>query len=211
MTKRVRVVTIHLARAFSVREQLRFDQRSFLIDPVSDFMFCPRCSQEQVNSDQRFCSRCGFPLGDVVEALSNEGYVDRNTAENLNGLRLRVMIGAGVMALSLAFFIVSLVLGTPEPSYVVQLNLLVTLIVFLLGLSWIGYSLWKGFSLADRSMHSFRSINQGDLAGGVTSQLDEPIQKSLRESYVAPASVDNTRDLTGSVTDGTTKLLERER
>jgi ABC-type multidrug transport system fused ATPase/permease subunit len=31
-------------------------------------MFCPKCSQQQVSDQARFCSRCGFQLG-VVKAL----------------------------------------------------------------------------------------------------------------------------------------------
>jgi hypothetical protein len=174
-------------------------------------MFCPRCSQEQVSSEQRFCSRCGFPLADVSEALSNEGYVDRNTAERLNGLRLRVIIGAGVMALSLVFFVVSLVLGTPEPSYVIQLNLLVTIIVFLLGLLWIGYSLWQGPRTASRRPGESTSTNLDQLADPVTAQLPQGVPPALPESYAAPPAVGRARDLAGSVTDNTTKLLDPDR
>jgi hypothetical protein len=174
-------------------------------------MFCPRCSQEQLSSEQRFCSRCGFPLEDVLEALSNEGYVDRNTGERLNGLRLRVSIGAAVLTLSLVFLIVSLVLGTPEPSFVIQLNLLVTIIVFLLGLSWIGYSLWQGAGTESRRPREARSTKVDHLADPVTAQLDEGVRPALPESYAAPSGVGRARDLAGSVTDSTTKLLDRDR
>jgi uncharacterized protein (DUF983 family) len=32
-------------------------------------MFCPKCGQEQVSESVRFCSRCGFELNPVEEAL----------------------------------------------------------------------------------------------------------------------------------------------
>lgn len=174
-------------------------------------MFCPRCSQEQIISEQHFCSRCGFPLEDVVEALSNDGYVDRNPAKRLNGLRLRVTLGAVVMTLSLVFFIVSLVLGTPEPNYVVQLNLLVTIIVFLLGLSWIGYSLWQGVGTGSHRPRDAKSTNVHPLADPVTAQLQEGAPPALPDSYAAPPGVGRARDLAGSVIDSTTKLLDRDR
>ncbi|HVF54973.1 MAG TPA: zinc ribbon domain-containing protein [Pyrinomonadaceae bacterium] len=31
-------------------------------------MFCPKCSQQQISEEVRFCSRCGFQLG-IVKAL----------------------------------------------------------------------------------------------------------------------------------------------
>jgi predicted amidophosphoribosyltransferase len=37
-------------------------------------MFCPRCSQEQVSEETKFCSRCGFPLGLVSEILTTADF-----------------------------------------------------------------------------------------------------------------------------------------
>jgi len=36
-------------------------------------MFCPKCGQEQVSDNTRYCSRCGFQLGIVSELLSFGG------------------------------------------------------------------------------------------------------------------------------------------
>src|SRR5215210_6531981 len=36
-------------------------------------MYCPQCGQQQVTSEMRFCSRCGFPLGGVSELLASGG------------------------------------------------------------------------------------------------------------------------------------------
>ena len=33
-------------------------------------MYCPRCSQQQVSEETKFCSRCGLPLGLVSELLA---------------------------------------------------------------------------------------------------------------------------------------------
>lgn len=38
-------------------------------------MHCPRCGQQQVSEDIKFCSRCGFPLGLVSEILAYGGYL----------------------------------------------------------------------------------------------------------------------------------------
>ena len=36
-------------------------------------MFCPKCSQQQVSDDARFCSRCGFLLEGVTQLLAADG------------------------------------------------------------------------------------------------------------------------------------------
>jgi hypothetical protein len=38
-------------------------------------MHCPRCGQQQVSEDIKFCSRCGFPLGLVSEILVHGGFL----------------------------------------------------------------------------------------------------------------------------------------
>ncbi len=38
-------------------------------------MHCPRCGQQQVTEDIKFCSRCGFPLGLVSEIISHGGFL----------------------------------------------------------------------------------------------------------------------------------------
>lgn len=36
-------------------------------------MYCPKCSQQQVSDEVRFCSRCGFLLSAVAEIVKNDG------------------------------------------------------------------------------------------------------------------------------------------
>ncbi|HEY0659357.1 MAG TPA: hypothetical protein VGD05_12820, partial [Pyrinomonadaceae bacterium] len=38
-------------------------------------MHCPRCGQQQVSVETKFCSRCGFPLGLTAEVLSHGGFL----------------------------------------------------------------------------------------------------------------------------------------
>lgn len=38
-------------------------------------MFCPRCSQQQLPGEVRFCSRCGFQLSAVSQLLYTNGMV----------------------------------------------------------------------------------------------------------------------------------------
>jgi hypothetical protein len=36
-------------------------------------MYCPKCGQQQVDDNVRFCSRCGFPLAPVTDLLTTGG------------------------------------------------------------------------------------------------------------------------------------------
>lgn len=38
-------------------------------------MHCPRCGQQQISDQTKFCSRCGFQLGLVSELLANGGFL----------------------------------------------------------------------------------------------------------------------------------------
>ena len=43
-------------------------------------MFCPRCGQEQISEETRFCSRCGFMLTMVSEIIANGGVLPQSLA-----------------------------------------------------------------------------------------------------------------------------------
>ena len=105
-------------------------------------MFCPRCSQEQVSDKINFCPRCGFLLSDVAEALQNNGRVERNLIQSAKSIKKDASIGISLMFLSAAFILLSFIFGTPEPSYFVQFNLFVGILVFFSGIVFIGYKFW---------------------------------------------------------------------
>lgn len=44
-------------------------------------MFCPKCSQQQVSDETRFCSRCGFQLNVVKALLVNDSLPQMPDAE----------------------------------------------------------------------------------------------------------------------------------
>jgi hypothetical protein len=45
-------------------------------------MFCPKCSQQQVSDETRFCSRCGFQLAVVKALLVNDDLSPERTAQS---------------------------------------------------------------------------------------------------------------------------------
>ena len=38
-------------------------------------MYCPKCSQQQLSDEVRFCSRCGFLLTGIAEVIKNDGTI----------------------------------------------------------------------------------------------------------------------------------------
>jgi hypothetical protein len=81
-------------------------------------MFCPKCSQQQVSDETRFCSRCGFQLG-VVKALLNNDEVSQGQNAEMSApdrsLRKRDMtIGAALMFF-FALFVAVITFDLPPP------------------------------------------------------------------------------------------------
>ncbi|MFN2494156.1 MAG: hypothetical protein ABR501_14870 [Pyrinomonadaceae bacterium] len=48
-------------------------------------MHCPKCGQQQVSDEMRFCSRCGFSLGIVTELLVTGGTLPERETESFAG------------------------------------------------------------------------------------------------------------------------------
>ncbi len=69
-------------------------------------MYCPKCSQQQVSEDLRYCSRCGFPLTGVALVLNNDGLIPQLAAQNIPRRRGN-MIKEGLI-LTLASWLVAL-------------------------------------------------------------------------------------------------------
>ena len=77
-------------------------------------MYCPKCSQEQVSDETRFCSRCGFQLNVVKALLAEEGAPESAEIQKPNrSLRKRdVTIGATLMFV-FAFIVAALTVSMP--------------------------------------------------------------------------------------------------
>ena len=74
-------------------------------------MYCPKCSQQQISEEMRFCSRCGFSLGAVRELVASENALVEKGAGAQTGERScgqkAVRRGAWIMlaALLLTIFV----------------------------------------------------------------------------------------------------------
>jgi hypothetical protein len=104
-------------------------------------MYCPRCGQQQVFDEMRFCSRCGLPLSGLTEWLAFSGAPPGREQENQLSLksprRKGMRRGAKVMFFSGVLFPICLVLSIAidEPG-----PLIFPLISFIIGLTITLYS-----------------------------------------------------------------------
>jgi hypothetical protein len=167
-------------------------------------MFCPKCGQQQVSEEMRFCSRCGLQLGVVTELLASGGSAAGIATGTKSGKRplanrharqgAKTMFISGVL-LPLAF-VFSIIFDSPVP-------LLLPFLVFMAGLSWMFY---------------FRLFGEETSA---TPQTDAPARPGERQPTYLPAQhgtpvsdFNNPSHRTAeivqppSVTEHTTRLLD---
>lgn len=188
-------------------------------------MFCPNCSQQQVSDDISFCKSCGFSLADVSEALKNDGYIERNIdltqyAEDISQyareLKKSVAKGTIVMTLSLVFFILSFIFGTPEPSYAVQFNVLVGVLMFMTGVFLIGSSFFKkpGDKLAREKLQTNSNrrtqLFENQPVGFTLPPKDASELVNAGTFHTNPLKPEQVVRQPASATEGTTKLLNKE-
>jgi hypothetical protein len=106
-------------------------------------MYCPKCSQEQISNEMRFCPRCGFQLDALkLMLIENQNGLAMSEAERetqLVSTRKRdVLIGATIMlvaAISIVLLMISSVAGTPWQAVIIPLLLVWIAIVSVILLS----------------------------------------------------------------------------
>lgn len=174
-------------------------------------MFCPKCSQQQVSDETRFCSRCGFQLNVVKALLVNDDLPpNTETLKPDRSIRLRdLTIGAFLMFI-LALIGAALTVGMP-PFHSGRIIILV--------LAWVALTLLinvkpiiQYFLRADTSASTRDDFSPSKIVSKLTSQNN----KALPESHSIPASdlimpSLNTAEMTQppSITEKTTNLLDR--
>jgi hypothetical protein len=176
-------------------------------------MFCPKCSQQQVSDETRFCSRCGFQLN-VVKALLTED--DSPHASELQkqdrSLRKRdVTIGAALMFVA-AFIMAAITVDMP-PSHSARIVLLI--------IAWFALSLL--INIKPIILYFVRGENTGKddknyLPSKFTSAFTSPSERqnaALPTAQSIPADFMTTNVNTAemvhppSVTEPTTNLLNK--
>jgi hypothetical protein len=176
-------------------------------------MFCPSCGQEQVTEETRFCSRCGLLLTAVSNVMHNNGLLPQNLLPSTSRKWYQKKgFKQGLFILLLSFLIVPLIsiltiAVEAEPYAVVISAILLT----------VGGLLRMAYSLMFEADEPVQAVSEQETVkyfGKTKSANALPPQQSIPTSTYVPPTPGNwrdTNDLTPpSVTDGTTKLLERE-
>lgn len=182
-------------------------------------MFCPRCGQEQINNETRFCSRCGFLMTGVSELIAHEGlipekYVQGRAGKNSpkkRGIRQGAMLFlSGILIVPLLGIIIVGILNFE--GYIVGIAALLT---FLGGILRMLFALlFESPDPTDKTLEENMFETSQRFLNRQKDQNTLPPAQSLPTSAYVPPVAGNWRDTNdlevSSVTEETTKLLERE-
>lgn len=178
-------------------------------------MFCPVCGKQQVSDQTRFCSGCGFPLTGVSEVIAAGGaslVKASSGAHQVDSPRKRgIKQGAMVMLVG-CFLVVPLVAILSA-----AINITPVFVPIFAILGFMGGLMRIIYALMFQSGQAPIVLETGDPGMG---QLNPGAQRGLppQSSYpISDLSMPvagrwrDSADLTpGSVTESTTKLLEKE-
>ena len=176
-------------------------------------MYCPRCSQEQISVETKFCSRCGFPIDLVAEIVANGGFLPQLTE---SGKKKKIITRRNGLWLALVWFLLFTFILAPIFGIAIHVELII--VMAFLGTMGSLFFIVISFLFLKKEPKSFEIQNTETAAGNVKNfyqknQTALPPQQSIPVStYVPPAQANwrDTNDLIPSVTEGTTKLLKED-
>ncbi len=180
-------------------------------------MHCPRCGQQQVSEEIKFCSRCGFSLGLVSEILSHGGFLPQlaelNKSKNMltrsNGLKISLL-----WFLFVTFIIVPLAAITHAPGgFVAGFSIIGVCGAILLAV--LSYLFMPKAQTSYQNQIQSENVAPQFLSGSQSQTALPPQTSQPVSSYAPPAAnswkAPDTGDLVPpSVTEGTTKLLQKD-
>jgi hypothetical protein len=182
-------------------------------------MYCPRCGQEQISIETRFCSRCGFLMTGVGALISNDGNLD--AFANAKPAKVETPrkrgLKQGLFIFLLTFLVVPIVTiltiwARAEPFGVV----ISAILLFVGGLlrmvyAWMFESNNPGEPTIEQSVYQ----SAQNLLHKKQNQNALPPQQSIPVSSYVPPNQGNWRDTNdlepSSVIDHTTKLLDKDK
>jgi endogenous inhibitor of DNA gyrase (YacG/DUF329 family) len=156
-------------------------------------MYCPRCGQQQISDEMKFCSRCGLPMSGLGEWLAERGTPalrEQDTqVATVSPRKIGIRRGAKVMfasgVLFPVFLVLSLIIDEGAP-------MIVPIVVFFVSLVMMLYA-----RLFGEVTSPVRSQSQTTTLLSGASQNPGHQQVRTNELLQPP-----------SVTDHTTKLLD---
>ena len=185
-------------------------------------MYCPKCSQEQVSDEVRFCSRCGLALSAVRELIasssSSSALVEHGTeapAGQLSRSQKGVRKGARMMLVTVALALVVGFMAAMDDDFAILM--LPLAVCFLVGFARVLYGVFftekraalvKGAALQPHVVPAMA----GQPAAAAAARRPElsPQPTAPIESFIARRAETAEMVQPPSVTEHTTKLLEEE-
>ena len=174
-------------------------------------MHCPKCGQQQVSDEIRYCSRCGFLLTGVAEVVGNNGVLPGGSgaktgiSKRTRGLKQAAFIF--ILGLVLVPIWIAFLVGTNGPP-----ELAVAAVFIFLGTAILraAYALlFQSNDAADRQQTSVPHAIQGIDAHALPPQTAVSV-----DDYAAPSTGGwrETHEFVErpSVTETTTKLLSKQ-
>ena len=177
-------------------------------------MFCPQCGQQQASDAARFCSRCGFQLAAVAGLLTTNGAAPELAFEAVpvpatprrKGAQLggKLMLSGIFIAITIA--VLSEIIGFDDGAS------LLGMIVFIGGFFRLLYALLFEDGPYRRQLQRQPAyVRQQQFAPQQAPSALPPPQSQPAHPYVPPRPDTAEIAYRPSVTEGTTRLLERER
>ncbi|MEJ7847676.1 MAG: hypothetical protein WKF92_06275 [Pyrinomonadaceae bacterium] len=180
-------------------------------------MHCPRCGQQQISDQTKFCSQCGFQLGLVAELLVHGGFLPQLAELNNKSTLFTRKNG---LVFSLFWFIIWVPLLTSIFGGVLNIEELGVLcaLIGVFGAFMIFIASLVYLKPAPKRYYPASDINAANAAGlySPANQNALPPQQSQPVStYMPPEGAWRAADTgdfarPGSVTDNTTKLLKKD-
>lgn len=181
-------------------------------------MFCPRCGQEQISEETRFCSRCGFLMTGVAELIAKGGALPqylgkpKGVSPRKKGLKQggKLFLSGALIVPLLAIIIVGIL---NFEGYLVGIAALIT---FLGGILRMIYALlFESNDPAEQTLEEEVYQTAQTLLNKKQDAKSLPPQSASASSYIPPAAGNwrETNDLNKvpSVTEHTTKHLKSEK
>lgn len=181
-------------------------------------MHCPRCGQQQVSDQTKFCSRCGFQLGLVSELLANGGFLPQLAELNKrsaglftrrNGLIFTALWFIFWVMMMPAFFSMADVDEVASVSAV--FGVFTTMMLFIVSLTVLKRAPTHALTAHHLPPPPPASMHPNHAAGELPPQTTQPASSYMppEGSWRAP-DTDELSRRPGSVTEGTTRLLKKD-
>ena len=176
-------------------------------------MFCPQCGQQQASDAARFCSRCGFQLDAVSGLLLTGGvppaYASQGELVPESPRRKGARLGGKVMLTGLflapALGLASELIGTPDELAIIGI------IIFLAGIFRLLYALiFEQGTDRSRPAPTQGYVPPAQFAPPRQASALPPQQTTPAHGYVPPRADTGEIVYRPSVTEGTTRLLDKE-